>query len=391
MTLAESANWSFPTGVRFGAGRIAEIADACAAAGMDRPLVVTDPGMVELPVLATLRDLLDGASVVHGLFSDLRPNPLGSDVDRGVDAFRAGDHDGVIAFGGGSALDVGKLVAFMAGQSRPLWDFEDVGDNWTRADAAAIAPVVAVPTTAGTGSEVGRAGVVINEAEGRKFVAFHPGMLARVVICDPELTVGLPPTLTVGTGIDAFSHCLEALCAPGYHPMADGIAVEGCRLVIDHLPRVVADPADVDSRGHMMAAAAMGAVAFQKGLGAIHAISHPVSVRWHTHHGMTNAVLMPYVLEANGATITDRLDRLAAYAGIDGGAGGLQRHILRWRDILDVPHTLADLGADVSDAAAIASDAVKEPPAAGNPRELTEDLAAEIYTAACTGELHATR
>ena len=387
--MTASADWSFPTAIRFGAGRVAEIADACATAGIARPLVVTDPGMTDLPLLATLRTHLDDAGVAHDVFHDLRPNPLGRDVERGVDAFRAGDHDGVISFGGGSALDVGKLVAFMAGQTRPLWDFEDVGDNWTRADAAAIAPVVAVPTTAGTGSEVGRAGVIVNEAEGRKFVAFHPGMLAKVVICDPELTVGLPARLTVGTGIDAFSHCLEALCAPGHHPMADGIAVEGCRLVIDHLPRVVADPADVDSRGQMMAAAAMGAVAFQKGLGAIHAISHPVSVRWHTHHGMTNAVLMPYVLEANGATITDRLARLAAYAGIDDGAAGLQRHILRWRDILDVPHTLVELGADPGEADAIAADAVKEPPAAGNPRELTTDLAAEIYAAACTGELHA--
>ncbi len=386
-----AANWSFPTAIRFGAGRVAETAEACESAGMRRPLVVTDPGMADLPLLATLRDHLDAAGVSHGVFTDLRPNPLGADVAAGVIAFRAGDHDGVIAFGGGSALDVGKLVAFMAGQSRPLWYFEDVGDNWTRADTDAIAPVIAVPTTAGTGSEVGRAGVVINETECRKFVAFHPGMLAKVVICDPELTIGLPPVLTVGTGIDAFSHCLEALCAPGYHPMADGIAIEGCRLVIEHLPRVVADPTDIESRGHMMSAAAMGAVAFQKGLGAIHAISHPVSVRWHTHHGMTNAVLMPYVLEANADHIADRLDRLAAYAGISGGASGLHAHVLGWRDSLAVPHTLVELGADPAAAADVAADAVKEPPAAGNPRELTEELAAAIYTAACEGALHGTR
>lgn len=386
-----AANWSFPTAIRFGAGRIAEIADACAAAGMARPLIVTDPGMVELPMLATLRAHLDADAVPHATFHELRPNPLGSDVDRGVEAFRAGGHDGVISFGGGSALDVGKLIAFMAGQTRPLWDFEDVGDNWTRADADAIAPVVAVPTTAGTGSEVGRAGVVVNEAEGRKFVAFHPGMLAAVVIADPELTVGLPPTLTVGTGIDAFSHCLEALCAPGHHPMADGIAVEGCRLVIENLPSVVADPGDIDARGQMMSAAAMGAVAFQKGLGAIHAISHPVSVRWHTHHGMTNAVLMPYVLDANAAHVADRLDRLADYCGIQGGGDGLRNHIVGWRESLDVPNTLVDLGADPAAVDDIAADALLEPPAAGNPRPLTHHLAAEIYLAACEGALHGPR
>jgi alcohol dehydrogenase len=382
-----TATWSYPTAIRFGVGRVVEIVDACEAVGIARPLVVTDPGLVDLPVLATVRNALDSAGVAHDVFSDLRPNPLGSDVDRGVAAFRAGGHDGVIAVGGGSALDVGKLVAFMAGQTRPLWDFEDVGDRWTRADAHAIAPVVAVPTTAGTGSEVGRAGVVIHEAEGRKFVAFHPGMLAKTVIVDPELTVDLPAHLTVGTGIDAFSHCLEALCAPGYHPMSDGIAVEGCRLVIENLPRVVADPGDLAARGHMMSAAAMGAVAFQKGLGAIHALSHPVSVRWRTHHGMTNAVLMPYVLEANLDHIVAPLTRLAAYAGIDGGPTGLLDHVLGWRATLGVPHTLVDLGADPAAVDDVAADALREPPALGNPRPLTHELAAAIYGAACAGTL----
>ncbi len=383
------SDWSFPTAVRFGAGRIAEVADACGAAGITRPLVVTDPGLAELPLLDRLRQLLDDAGLLHGVFTDVRSNPLGRDVEAGVDAFREGDHDGVVSFGGGSALDVGKLVAFLVGQTRPLWDFEDLGDNWTRADASAIAPVVAIPTTAGTGSEVGRAGVVINESEGRKFVAFHPGMLAKVVICDPEVTLGLPRDLTVGTGIDALSHSLEALCAPGYHPMADGIAAEGCRLVIQHLPRVAADPGDIDSRAHMMAAAAMGAVAFQKGLGAIHALSHPVSARWHTHHGMTNAVLMPYVLEANATEIAERLDRLATYCDIDGGARGLVAHIVGWRDSLGVPHTLVELGADPDAADDVAADSLREPPALGNPRRLTHELARDIYVAACTGELHA--
>ena len=256
------------------------------------------------------------------VFSSIRPNPVGANVDDGVEAFRSGDHDGVIAVGGGSALDCGKLIAFQAGQARPLWDFEDIGDQWTRADADSIAPVIAVPTTAGTGSEVGRAGVVIDEATHRKVIIFHPKMMPVAVLCDPELTVGLPTVLTVGTGMDALSHSLEALCAPSYHPMAHGIGLEGCRLVLEHLPRVVRDPGDLESRTQMMAAAAMGAVAFQKGLGGMHALAHPIGAVFDTHHGMTNAVLMPYVLTANRDAIDGTITRLAAYLDLPGGTDG---------------------------------------------------------------------
>jgi alcohol dehydrogenase len=381
------ATWSYPTTIRFGAGRVTELADACRAAGITRPLIVTDPGLAELPPLERVDSVLGEAGLGSTVFSDLRPNPVGRDVTAGVDAFVSGGHDGVIAIGGGSALDVGKVVAFMTGQRRPMWDFEDVGDNWTRADPDGVAPVIAVPTTAGTGSEVGRAGVVIDENTHRKVIIFHPSMLPREVICDPELTVGLPRVLTVGTGIDALSHSLEAICAPGLHPMSHGIGIEGCRLVMTHLPVVVADPTDLESRGQMLIAAAMGAVAFQKGLGGMHALSHPIGARFNTHHGMTNAVVMPYVLVANRAAITATIERLAAYLGIGGGFDGFVREIVAMRAAMDVPHTLVDLGVDPAAIGDIAAAATVDPSASGNPLPFDRPFAESVFAAACTGEL----
>ncbi len=369
--------------MRIGAGCVAEVAATCTQHHITNPLIVTDPGIAELPVL----DAVFGSfGRVVPVFSAIQPNPIGANIDAGVVAFLSGVHDGVIALGGGSALDCGKLIAFAAGQTRSIWDFEDVGDNWTRADASRIAPVIAIPTTAGTGSEVGRAGVVINENEQRKVIVFHPKMLPVAVLCDPELTVGLPERLTVGTGMDALSHSLEALCAPSFHPMAHGIAVEGCRLVLEHLPRVVADPGDLASRTQMMASASMGAVAFQKGLGAMHALSHPIGAAFDTHHGMTNAVVMPYVLDANRLVVEPTIDALAAYVGIDGGFGGFLHHILELRAGLNVPNTLVELGVDPGRVDDIAAAAVVDPSAAGNPQPLTHDLAGAIFTAACKGQ-----
>ena len=383
------ATWGYPTPIRFGAGRIEELAAVCRETGIARPLVVTDPGLAALPIVETVHAALE--TLEHGTFHDLRPNPVGRDIDAGVATFRAGAHDGVVAVGGGSALDVGKLIAFMAGQTRPLWDFEDVGDNWTRADADAIAPVITVPTTAGTGSEVGRAGVVIDEAARRKVVVFHPGMLARAVICDPELTVGLPRAMTVGTGLDALSHSLEAICAPAFHPMSHGIGVEGCRLVLEHLPIVVDDPSHIESRGQMLVAAAMGAVAFQKGLGGMHALSHPIGGRFDTHHGMTNAVVMPFVLIANRSAIEPTIDRLAGYLGITGGFDGFVEHILEIRRSMDVPHTLVELGVDAGAVDDIAGAAVDDPSAAGNPIPFDRPFAEAVFRAACEGTLDAPR
>lgn len=369
MTL--SANWSYPTAIRFGAGRIREFGEACAAAGIARPLLVTDRGLAALPIAARVLDLMDGAGLGRAMFADVDTNPNEKNLAAGIAAYRAGEHDGVIAFGGGSGLDLGKLVAFMAGQRRPVWDFEDIGDRWTRADAAAIAPIVAVPTTAGTGSEAGRAGVLTDSEAHVKKIIFHPRVLPSVVICDPELTVGLPRAITAGTGMDAFAHCLEAYSSPSYHPMGQGIALEGMRLVKDYLPRAYADGTDIEARAHMMTAAAMGAVAFQKGLGAVHALSHPVGSLYNTHHGTTNAVFIPPVLRLNRPAIEDRIAAAAAYLGIADGFDGFYDHVLALRSDVGIPDKLRALGVDDTRIDEMAAAAIEDPCAAGNPVELT--------------------
>ncbi len=377
MTL--TANWSYPTAIRFGTGRIRELAEACKAASIERPLLVTDKGLANLPITQAALNLLDEAGLGRAIFYDVDPNPNEQNLAAGVSAFKAGDHDGVVAFGGGSGLDLGKLVAFMAGQSRPVWDFEDVDDWWTRADTAAIYPNIAVPTTAGTGSEVGRAGVLTNSETHVKKVIFHPKILPSIVICDAQLTVGMPKVITVGTGMDAFAHCLEAYCSPLYHPMSQGIALEGLRLVKENLPRVFADAADLDARAHMMSAAAMGATAFQKGLGAIHALSHPIGAVYNTHHGMTNAVVMPAVLRFNRPAIAERLTAAAAYLGIAGGYDGFYNYVLALREELGVPDKLRELGVGNNRIAELAKMAIVDPTAGGNPVELTEEAAATLF------------
>jgi alcohol dehydrogenase len=381
------ANWNYPTAVRFGAGRIAELPDALKAAGITKPLLVTDAGLAPLPVTQNTLRLLRDAGIEAGLFADVKSNPVSANVEAGIKALRQGGYDGVVAFGGGSGLDVGKVIAFMAGQSRPMWDFEDIGDWWTRADPKGIFPIVAVPTTAGTGSEVGRAGVITDEATHTKKVIFHPLMMPKVVILDPELTVGMPRFITVGTGFDALAHCLEAYCGPGYHPLADGVAVEGVRLVFENLPKVVANPGDIDARGHMMSAAAMGATAFQKALGAIHALSHPVGALYDTHHGMTNAVFMPYVLVLNRGAIEEKIARLAAYCGLERSFDAFLEAILDLRKSLGVPHTLPEFKVDATRRELIGEMAIVDPTAGGNPVPLTKERALEIFDRAMEGRL----
>ncbi|PWJ86158.1 alcohol dehydrogenase class IV [Pseudaminobacter salicylatoxidans] len=385
------SKWNFPTTVRFGAGRIKELPDALGATGIRKPLFVTDPGLARLPVVARTLKILEDAKVPYGVFSDVKPNPVESNLTAGIAAFRKGKHDGVVAFGGGSALDLGKLIAFQAAQTRPIWDFEDIGDWWTRADGDKIAPIIAVPTTAGTGSEVGRAGVLTNEETHTKKVIFHPKILPAIVIADPELTTGMPPFITAGTGMDALAHCLEAYCAPGYHPMADGIAVEGIRLVFENLPKAYANGKDLTARANMMSAAAMGATAFQKGLGAIHSLSHPIGALYDTHHGMTNAVFMPYVLAFNRDAIEDRIARLTGYLGMKGGFDGFSRAVLKLRKELKVPHTLPGLikGLDMDKKrkTLIADMAVVDPTAGGNPVKLTRKSALMLLDNAIEGAL----
>lgn len=384
----KTAIWNYPTSVRFGVGRIKELPALCKSLGMLKPLLVTDRGLASAAITQAALDSLHAAELGAALFSDIKPNPVGANLDAGLAAYRQGQHDGVIAFGGGSALDMGKLIAFMSGQKRPVWDFEDVGDWWTRANPKGIAPVIAVPTTAGTGSEVGRAGILTDETHHLKRIIFHPQMLPKIVISDPQLTVGMPAWVTAGTGLDAFSHCLEAYCAPGFHPMADGIALEGMRLVDGALIRAVQTPNDLDARADMLAAAAMGATAFQKGLGAMHALAHPIGALYDSHHGMTNAVLMPYVLKFNRTAVEERIGRLAAYLGLaNPGFDSFLERILELRAECQVPHSLEGLGVDDRYANQVAQMAPNDPSAGTNPCVLSESNCARLFDDALYGRL----
>jgi len=370
--MVATVNWSYPTAIKFGLGRVAELPAACATAGIKRPLLVTDKALAALPITAQALGILDAAGLGRAVYSDVDPNPNEVNLAAGIKVYRAGKHDGVVAFGGGSALDLGKLIAMMSGQTRPVWDFEDVGDWYTRADAAKIAPIIAVPTTAGTGSEVGRAGVLTNSVSHVKKIIFHPKLLPTVTICDPELTVGMPRFITAGTGMDAFAHCLEAFSSPFYHPMSQGIALEGLRLVNENLPRAYADGTDLEARANMMSAAAMGAVAFQKGLGAIHSLSHPVGAVYGTHHGTTNAVVMPMVLKFNRAAIEERIERAAAYLGIKGGFDGFYDRVMALRSELSIPPNLTALGVDPARLDELTEMALQDPSCGGNPVEMTK-------------------
>ena len=377
-------NWNYPTTIWAGPGRIAELALACSRAGMRRPLLITDEGLIGTAMIQGALASLKNA----GLFGAVRGNPASSHVEAGLSAYRAGGHDGVVAFGGGSALDAGKAVAFMSGQTRPLWDFEDIGDWWTRADPAGIAPVVAVPTTAGTGSEVGRASVILNEQTHQKKIIFHPQMMPRIVICYAQLTVGLPRAVTAATGIDALVHCFEAFCAPGFHPLADGVALEGMRLIHRFLPRACQDGTDIEARAQMMAAALMGATAFQKGLGGVHAIAHPVGSWFNTHHGLTNAVILPYVMRYNRTAIADKTDVIARVLDLPGrGFNGLLSWVLEMRHELGIPHSLADIGVNADNAGTIGREAAIDPSASGNPIPVDAATLERIFRDAVAGNL----
>ncbi|EEW25609.1 iron-containing alcohol dehydrogenase [Rhodobacter ferrooxidans] len=376
-------NWSYPTAIKFGVGRVAELAEHCKAAGIKKPLLVTDKALASLPITANALAVLDAGGLGRAVFSDVDPNPNETNMAAGIAVYLAGKHDGVICFGGGSALDLGKMIALMAHQPKALtvWELEDIDDWYTRADASKIAPIIAVPTTAGTGSEVGRAGVLTNSVTHKKKIIFHPKLLPVVTICDPALTVGMPKFITAGTGMDALAHCLEAYCSPFYHPMSQGIALEGMRLVFENLPKVYANPNDLDARAHMMSAAAMGAVAFQKGLGAIHSLSHPIGAVYGTHHGTTNAVVMPMVLDYNRAEIEERIDRLAAYLGMKGGYAGFHEAVMQLRAALGIPANLSAMGVQFADLDMLTDMALEDPSCGGNPVVMTKKNTRALFEA----------
>ena len=381
-------NWNYPTSIRVGAGRIRELPDACRQLGMSAPLLVTDPGLAALSIIdrALLQCRDDGLKT--GLFHGIKGNPTGQNVMDGVAAFKAGGHDGVIACGGGSALDAGKAIALMVGQDRPLWDFEDIGDNCNRVNVAGMAPVVAVPTTAGTGSEVGRAAVITDDAAQIKRIIFHVRMLPALVILDPELTIGLPAKLTAATGMDALSHCLEAFCSPLFHPMAEGIALEGMRLVQQYLPRAVSHGADVEARLQMLVASSMGATAFQRGLGAMHALAHPLGALYDAHHGLLNAVLMPYVLLANRASIEPQMEKMARYLNLPKpGFGGVLDWVLALRSQLGIPHSLGEIGIDAKRIELVGRMAAVDPSAGTNPIAFSAEQYSQLFEQALRGEL----
>lgn len=383
-----SGTWNYPTAIAAGDGAIVQLPDCCKQLGMLRPLLVTDPGLAMLPMIKAALEACRNAGIAPGLFSNIKGNPTSRNVDDGVSAFTTGGHDGIIAFGGGSAIDAAKAIALMVGQQRPLWDFVDSGDNWQLADEAAIASIIAIPTTAGTGSEVGRVALITDEERQVKRIVFHPKLLPARVILDPRLTVGLPPAITAATGMDALSHNLEALCSPSYHPMAEGIAIEGIRLVSEYLPRAVDNGSDITARMQMITASSMGATAFQKGLGAMHALAHPLGALYDAHHGLLNAVLMPYVLLVNRPAVGNKLERSARYLNLPNpGFDSFLDWVLRLRERIAIPHSLGDLGIDESKCELVGQMAVEDPTAASNPIALSADQYGELFSRAVKGDL----
>ncbi len=383
-----NGNWNYPTAIRFGVGKISELGDACKELGMSNPLLITDPGIAALPMVDEAVKICKTANLGCGVFSDIQANPIGKNITDGVDAYKSGNHDGVIAYGGGSALDVAKAVALMVGQDRPLWDFEDKEDWCTRVNEEGMAPVVAVPTTSGTGSEVGRASVITDESDHTKKIIFHANMLPAKVICDPALTVGLPKNITAWVGMDALSHNMEAYFSPFYHPMAEGIALKGMQLVKDFLPDAVSDGGDLVARSQMMIASTMGATAFQKGLGAMHSLSHPCGAVLNTQHGLTNAVVMPYVLQRNRNAIEDRAIDLARFLNlVNPSFDSLLKWVLELREQIEIPHTLADIGVTESNIDELAKMAAVDPTVGGNPIPLDANDMAKLYQSAISGTI----
>jgi alcohol dehydrogenase class IV len=371
----QNMNWNYPTTIWFGENRYKDIQEACSSINIQNPLIVTDPGLLNTDLIEKLNKSLKSQTKVY---SDVQGNPTGSNVTNGVKVLLEGDHDGVIAIGGGSAMDVGKGIAFLANQTKPLWDFEDIGDLWMKADSKSILPIIALPTTAGTGSEVGRAAVFLNEETKKKKIIFHPKMLPQIAILDPILSLGLPKNVTAGSGMDALAHCIEAFSSPFYHPMAEGTAVEGIRLVKENILDVYNDGGNVIARANMLVASMMGAAAFQKGLGAIHSVTHPVNSLYNSHHGTTNGTVMPFVLEYNRSAIESKFDRLGKYINISGGLDGIIDWVNKLKKEMNIPHSLQDMGVELGDEEKLSKLAFEDPSTGGNPLPMTVDKFKEL-------------
>jgi len=382
-------NWNYPTTMWGGQNRINDLYLACNQLNIKKPLLVTDDGLAKTQMVLNILEKLKKNNIKVNLFSNVIGNPTGSNVIEGVKVYHEHICDGVIAFGGGSGLDVGKAIAFMSGQKLPLWDFEDIGDNWTKADSDKIAPIIAVPTTAGTGSETGRASVILNENTGVKNIIFHPKFLPSIVILDPNLTIGLPPKITAATGMDALAHNLEAYCAPNFHPMAEGIALEGIRLIDKWLLIAVKDGNNIEARMNMLVSASMGSTAFQKGLGAIHSLSHPVNALNNIHHGLSNAIFMPYVLTFNKDVIEKKIIKISKYLSLkDITFNGFIEWVLKFRKDLDIPHKLSDVIKEEDfDLDRLSKMALEDPSTAGNPKTLSIDDMKIMYQHSMRGEL----
>ena len=382
------SNWNYPTTVWTGESRLADLPEACLLANIKNPLFVTDKDLVTLPMTIKTIDSLKKIFKDINIFSKFSGNPFGKNINEGVELYNKGKCDGVIAFGGGSALDVGKGIAFMCGQTRPIWDFEDIGDYWKRADENKISPIIAIPTTAGTGSETGRASAIINEETGVKKIIFHPKFMPTIVILDPILTIDLPPRITAATGMDALAHNLEAFCAPGFHPMADGIALEGMRLIKNSLSLAVKDGQNIKARSEMLAAGSMGSTAFQKGLGAIHSLSHPVNAQFNVHHGLSNAIFMPYVLTFNKKEISERIVSICDYLGLEKSFDSFMQWIMDLRIEFNIPHKLSDVvDEEKIDLEKLSKMAFDDPSTGSNPKKLTKEDMKTMYQHSISGEL----
>ena len=382
------SNWNYPTNVWVGEGRSSDLIDACNLTKINNPLFVTDKDLISLPMTVEIISNLKNVLGKLDIFSEFTGNPTGKNITEGVKIYNNNSCDGVIAFGGGSALDVGKAIAFMCGQSRPIWDFEDIGDYWKRADETKISPIIALPTTAGTGSETGRASAIINEETGVKKIIFHPKFLPAIVILDPKLTLDLPPRITAATGMDALAHNLEAFCAPGFHPMADGIALEGMRLVKNSLIEAFKNGKNIDARLEMLTAASMGSTAFQKGLGAIHSLSHPVNAQFNVHHGLSNAIFMPYVLTFNKAEISKKIISACDYLGLEKSFDHFLKWILDLRKEFNIPHKLSEIvEKEKIDLDKLSEMAYADPSTNGNPKKLTVADMKTLYQHSINGDL----